>query len=515
MTPTHGTRAVPDGLLAAVHAYERALMSDDTAALDRFFAAGPATLRGDADGLLVGHDAISAFRSTRGGAPARALVDLHVQVVDERHALVVAITELARGGRGQLTQLWRRADDATDATDASGGWQVTAAHVGAPAPAVDTRIWRIVGDPLVPPTGSGPLDGRTVAVKDLYAVAGQRIGAGSPAYLAAAPVQAAHAAAVASLLGAGAAVRGLARTDEFAYSLTGTDGHTGIAPNPRAPGRVPGGSSSGSSSAVSSGHADIGLGTDTGGSIRVPAAYQGLYGIRTSHDLVDRTGLLPLAPSFDTVGWVTRSAELAARVGRVLLPRGSHGDDTLVIVPELLALASAEVAAAVDRWLPPGHLREEWDLTALPAWQEAFRVAQAHEAWATHRDWLDGRMDTLGGAVRSRFEVAASITDDEAAAARDVAAAAGERLRTSVGDRVLVLPAAPTTAPTPAAAPDVRTAVLGLTCLAGLGGLPAVTVPLRTADGLPCGVSLVAGRGRDQELLDLAVRLGGPEGRGS
>ena len=128
----------PEGLMDAFWSYERALMDNDLDALDRLFAPGPDTLRGDAAGLLVGHEEISAFRGGRGGAPRRRIVETHVQAVDPDHALVVAVTELARGGRGQQTQLWARGED---------GWQVTAAHVAAPAPAFDPRIWRLVGRP--------------------------------------------------------------------------------------------------------------------------------------------------------------------------------------------------------------------------------------------------------------------------------------------------------------------------------------------------------------------------------
>ena len=182
-------------------------------------------------------------------------------------------------------------------------------------------------------------------MKDLYAVAGQRVGAGNPAWLERAPVEATTAWAVQRLLDAGADVTGITRTDEFAYSLAGTNAQYGTPPNPKAPRRISGGSSSGSASAVSLGHATIGLGTDTGGSIRVPAAYQGLWGIRTTHGLVPTAGLLPLAPSFDTVGWLTRSPELLARVGEVLLPDGPGGSDQLVVVPGLLDRAEPDVAA--------------------------------------------------------------------------------------------------------------------------------------------------------------------------
>lgn len=492
---------VPPGLVDAFWEYERAMMADDVATLDRLFAPGPTTIRGDADGLLVGHDQISAFRGRRGGAPPRRIVQTHVQTVDDDHALVIAVTEPERGGRGQQTQLWLRTPD---------GWRITAAHVSTTPPALDTRIWRVVGDPLVPATGSGPLDGESVAVKDLYAVRGQRIGAGNPAWLAQAREEPVTARAVELLLESGAHVRGIARTDEFAWSLAGTNAHYGAPPNPRAPGRVPGGSSSGSASAVSLGHASIGLGTDTGGSIRVPAAYQGLYGIRTTHGLASSYAVLPLARTFDTVGWLTRDAGLLQRVGEVLLPPGPRDPAAeLVSVPSLLALAEPDVRETVDRFAAEqGAMRESWDLAALPDWLRAFQTVQAWEAWQERGAWLAPRLDELGADVRGRFEAASQVDEDSADAARRAVADARGRIRDLVGDRVVLLPSASSVAPLLGTGlQSVREATLTLTCLAGLAGLPAVSLPVTARSGLPTGVCLLAGAGRDRDLLQLAIDL--------
>lgn len=220
--------------------------------------------------------------------------------------------------------------------------------------ALDRSVWRVRPEPgpLTAPTGSGVLDGETVAVKDLFAVAGQRVGAGNPAWLAAAAVAEVHAVAVALLLDAGAALAGIAQTEEFAYSLTGANAHYGTPPNPRAPGRISGGSTSGPTTAVAAGEASIALGTDTGGSVRVPAAYQGLWGIRPTHGAVPVGGLLPLAPSFDTVGWLTRDAATLARVGDVLLPADAAAlpdQAPLVLSDALLGLAAPEVRDAVGQ----------------------------------------------------------------------------------------------------------------------------------------------------------------------
>ncbi|GAA1971568.1 hypothetical protein GCM10009798_35590 [Nocardioides panacihumi] len=491
----------PAGLVEAFRAFEQAQAAGDSSAVAALFAPGSTTLRGDANGLSVGYEAIA--RDTGAGAQRR-LVQTHVQTIDEDHALVVAVTELAAGGRGQQTQLWARLDE---------GWRITAAHVSAPSPPLDGSIWRIVGDPLVPCTDpDGTLAGETVAVKDVFAVAGQRIGAGHPEWLQHAPVETQHAAVVRLLLDAGAEIRGIARTVELAYGLGGANPHHGTPPNPRAPHRLPGGSTSGPASAVSLGHASIGLGTDTAGSIRVPAAYQGLYGIRTTHGVVPTDGLLPLAPAYDAVGWLARSAFLLRAVGDVLLPdQASGAHETLVVVPALLDLATPDVAAAIRAWLPRLTREEHWPLDALDEWVTAFRTHQGAQAWETHGEWLAPRLDTLGAEVRGRFEEASRIGSDQAAEAARTAAAAGRSVRELVGDRILVLPSASSVAPPAGADPAdleaARQATLRITCLASLGGLPAVSIPLRTAEGLPTGVCLVAAQGRDRDLLDLATRL--------
>lgn len=376
----------------------------------------------------------------------------------------------------------------------------------------DPSVWRVRPDPgpLVAPTGSGVLDGEAVAVKDLFAVAGQRIGAGNPAWLAAAPVEEAHADAVGRLLDAGAALAGIAQTEEFAYSLTGANAHYGTPPNPRAPGRISGGSTSGPTTAVAAGEASVALGTDTGGSVRVPAAYQGLWGIRPTHGVVPDRGLLPLAPSFDTVGWLARDVGTLTRVGEALLP----GDTTalpdpapLVLSDALLALAAPEVRDAVGQ-LARDAGAEPAGWAPEPAWLAAFQVLQAAEAWEVHGDWLADRMDTLGPAVRGRFERARSIGAVEAQDAQAAVGRARKEIWERLGERVLVLPSTATVAPRPEDAEAARAATMLLTCIAGIGGLPAVSVPVATASGLPAGACLVGPAGSDRALLGLAGQIG-------
>lgn len=396
--------------------------------------------------------------------------------------------------------------------------------------AADPTVWRVLGAPLVPPAGTGPLDGLSVAVKDLFALEGFPVGAGNPARLAGAAPETTTAAVPAALLAAGASVAGIARTDEFAYSLAGTNAHYGTPPNPLAPGRISGGSSSGSASAVSLGQADAGLGTDTGGPIRVPAAYQGLFGIRTSHGAVSVEGLLPLAPSFDTVGWLTRDAETLAAVGGVLLP-GSAGSSAgasaaaftrTSVPPELLALAEPGIGEAIREFvaapeLPPAST-DPFPAEELPGWLAAFQTVQGFEAWQQHGAWIEAHPDSLGDDVAERFATASRITTDQAEAARDVLRYARQRIRAFVGGGLLVLPSASSVAPllTEVAQSSalggstidaVRRATMQLTCIAGIAGLPALSHPLVTPGGLPCGVSIVGNVHRDLDLLRLACRL--------
>jgi amidase len=412
---------------------------------------------------------------------------------------------------------------------------------------VDRSVWRVVGEPLVAGRADGPLAGRTVAVKDVFAVRGHPVGAGNPRRLAGQRPADGHAAAVRTLLDAGASVAGIAHTDELAYSLSGANGHYGTPPNPAAPDRTCGGSSSGPGSAVALGLADIGLGTDTAGSVRVPASYLGLYGLRTSHGALDRSGMLPLAPSFDTVGWLTRDAATLAATARAALPHARRAPLTrAVVVPALCALAEPAVRSALApalRSAPAPAVRSALAsavrsapapaLRAAPApairtsvlpepsrvpiapadvrrWCAAFRTVQASEAWSEHGEWITANPGALGADVAARFAVGARTGDDEVTAARRVLADARARLLDLLTPGTALLLPATSTPATPRATPDspsaarARASTLHLTCLAAIAGAPALSLPLATANGAPIGLSLIAAPGSDLDLTDLA-----------
>ncbi|MEU4313057.1 amidase family protein [Nocardia sp. NPDC024068] len=373
---------------------------------------------------------------------------------------------------------------------------------------VDTTVWRLAGTPLIEATAPGPLTGHTVAVKDLYALAGYTVGAGVPGYELGRAAAREHAAVPARLLAAGARIAGIAQTDEFAYSLTGSNGRFGMPVNPAAPDRIPGGSTSGPAVAVRRGEVSIGLGTDTAGSIRVPAAYQGLWGIRTTHGRVATSGLLPLAQSFDAVGWLTRDGATLAAVADCVLANEPVEPTGFVTDPALCDHADAPIAAAV-RAYASGLGAGRVDIAPDDSWAEAFRVVQAFEAWANHGPWVAAHPGALAPDVAERFAFAATVTPERAAAARAILADASDRIRAAVTGRALILPATATQPPPRSAGPEVlaaaRSRTVALTCLAAIAGLPAVALPLGGHDGVPVGVCLVGAPGTDRSLIRLAL----------
>jgi amidase len=367
---------------------------------------------------------------------------------------------------------------------------------------------------------SGPLAGLTVAIKDMYDIAGERTSGGNPDWLAAQKPAAKNAVLVQKLLDAGASITGKTVCDEFFYSVAGVNAHYGTPVNPRAPGRLPGGSSSGSASAAASGACDIAIGSDTGGSIRVPASFCGLYGIRTTHGRVDLTGAMHMADSFDAAGWFANGPGTFRNVGGVLLGGTSTAAEIskLVVLDDAFAEADADVAAflngalaAIAADLPkPSHQRIAPD--NLDIWREAFRIIQAREIWSVYGDFAMRVRPKFGPGVADRFAFAATVTAEAAAQARTIQERARDRIRgIAQPGTLLVLPTSPSVAPLVDAPNEVhesfRTRVMRMTCIAGLSGLPQVSLPIGTIAGCPVGLSFIGWAGGDEALLDLSVKL--------
>jgi len=382
------------------------------------------------------------------------------------------------------------------------------------------------------PIFSGPLNGLRFVVKDTIDVAGFKTGCGNPTWRDSHPAAVVHAVCVEQLLLAGA--RGVGKTicDELAFSLLGENHFYGTPLNARVPDRVPGGSSSGSASAVACGLVDFALGTDTGGSTRVPASNCGIWGFRPSHDFISAAGVSPLAPSFDTIGVLARSADLLANVGLVLLngsPVSVSKPATIHLIREAFALADADVQEALSeplRWMSEifsGAVREsslqelvgEEAGHSFATWVEAFCVIQWAEIESCLGAWIASSKPEFGSDIADSFQLMKKLDRRRIAEAvhrREEYFRSLHEFLTPYD--LLCIPTTPALAPRKGDPPRRSSSgsgyyprTLSLTSIAGIGRLPQVSVPIADADGVPVGLSFLARHGQDSFLLQVAKRV--------
>ncbi len=360
----------------------------------------------------------------------------------------------------------------------------------------------------------GPLAGLDVVVKDLFDIAGEVTAFGNPDWGRHFGPALSHAWIVSQLLEAGARVTGKTTTVELAFGLEGRNTHYGTPLNPAAPDRLPGGSSSGSVAMVASGRAHVGVGSDTGGSVRIPASYCGLYGLRPTQGLLSLAGAAPLAPSFDTPGWFTRDAETMLRVGEALLPPAPPLAAQFLMIPAAFANADPDVVAALEPALARLGPMGEADpvpegLDRMLAWQNAVR---GRETWLTLGGFIETVKPLLDPVTAGRIAATRGFTAEAAAEGRVARRAHTARMHALLdGGAVLVIPTSPCPAPPVAAEQavyeDVRTRTLRVGIIAAFAGLPELTIPVGKVNGAPVGLSLIAGPGRDLALLELAADL--------
>ncbi len=365
----------------------------------------------------------------------------------------------------------------------------------------------------------GSLSGLRLGVKDLFHIAGMPTSAGNPDWLASHPQPAKETApCVVSLLSAGATLIGKTLTDELAYSLEGINKHYGTPINHQAPKRIPGGSSSGSAVAVANGSIDLGLGTDTGGSIRVPASYNGLYGLRPSHGVVSCEHLIPLAPRFDTVGWMTRDLSTMLATAEVLLPSDRSSELSHLIVCNIEGIEAWKKARQplLDNIDSQFKSIAYVNLSSkqLSQASAAFRVLQGREIWRIHGKWIESQQPDFAVEIGDRFNWCKGLSASDEQQAEHTAQEFIDFWHTDVlpsCDRVLLLPTTPGAAPllnTPASKLlDYRTSLLGMTAPAGLTGAPQISLPYLNSEQAPWGVSLLARSGCDRALLDCVSRI--------
>ena len=373
----------------------------------------------------------------------------------------------------------------------------------------------------LPGAPRGPLAGLSFAAKDLFDIAQHVTGAGNPDWLATHAPAPRTAPVVQKLVDAGATMAGKTHTDELSRGLFGENAHYGTPVNPKAADRVPGGSSSGSAVAVASGIVDFALGTDTGGSVRAPASFCGLYGIRPTHGRLAFEGVVAQAPSFDTIGWLTAEAGLLAQIAALLI--GSKVDEApqpprLLVAADAFALAEPATFAAlqpsVERLgqlvgdVVTGPLSD----APLSQWREHQSALQGREAWVTFADWIDKTNPRLSFEVAEAFLRGARVDEAALAAAQRFRLARRAEVGARLADGTIVcLPTTPFPAPLRAQPRSTRAqqraGVLALTCIAGMLGAPQISLPVAQVDGAPVGLSILAQPGSDAVLLALAAAM--------
>jgi len=359
-------------------------------------------------------------------------------------------------------------------------------------------------------------------------IAGTTTGFGQPEWLASHQPADRNATVVDRLLSSGARIVGRTISDELSYSLSGENAHYGTPVNPVDSSRVAGGSSSGSVVAVAAKLADIAIGTDCAGSVRLPASYCGILGMRPSHGAISAQGVIPFAPSFDTVGWFARTATNLQLAGNVLLDSATATDKPpmatrLLIATDCFELVEEEIRNALRQSVTDvsTHFAETHDVKVAPdsagldPFMECFRTIQGYEIWQSLGAWIEAQNPDLGPGIKERVNTARAVTSVQADTARHYRQQVQQHLNTLIkpGD-VLCLPTSPRVAPLKGTSTDTmevtyRYQAICLLSIAGLGGLPEVTLPLGTSGSLPVGLSLIGARGTDHMLLELAKNIMG------
>lgn len=361
---------------------------------------------------------------------------------------------------------------------------------------------------------TGPLGGVPYFLKDLFDVAGQPTLAGSTFLPEVRPAPAQDSTVVRHLHAAGAVLAGKTHLHEFAYGLTGENAHYGDCEQLRFPGRTTGGSSSGSAAVVAAGIVPFAIGTDTGGSIRVPAAFCGIHGFRmTPHHAWIADGF-PLAPSFDTTGWFTGTAgDMQLAMTAMLGPGTGSGTarGCWLELPGLDAEVAAAFRAAASRLAAPADAATGAALLAgFAASLEPYIVLGGHEAWSVHQGWFEQYADRYDPLVRDRLIQASKLSAGQIAAAKTQAV----RLRQTWTDYFdtydyLVLPATPCAALTKSeCTPANRRRLLAVTAPVSLAGWPALVVPVALPSGLSTGLQIVVRDAHSTILRDLLAHFG-------
>jgi len=367
---------------------------------------------------------------------------------------------------------------------------------------------------------SGSLQGKSFVLKDIFDVKGFKTGFGNPAWRNTHPIATNTNSSVERLLLAGASLQGKSHCDELTYNLFGNNFHYGNPINSASPLRMTGGSSSGSAAAVSADLVDFSIGSDTGGSVRAPASFCGLFGLRPTHGSISLDNACGLAPSFDTLGWLTKDASLLRQIGNLLLPNVNNATPSNPSSPKLVFLKEAfdvihpEIADILHQQFSKFGDFTEVSLgnESLAEWADQFRILQGAEVWKNLGPWVSQHWEDVSPTIRARFEMARNLSSEQQTQAQrrwpEIKAKIDVLLQNNI---VLVLPTVAGIAPLLNAPNDeleiYRKQCFQLLCISGLSGTPQINLPICTHSGAPLGISILGSRGSDLQMLQIAEDL--------
>ncbi len=366
---------------------------------------------------------------------------------------------------------------------------------------------------------TGSLSGLTFVAKDLLDIKGYVTGAGNPDFKRTHTKAQKNCPAVQILLDEGARLIGKTVSDELAFSLDGTNIHFEIPYNPNMPDRIPGGSSSGSASAVANGVCDFALGTDTAGSVRVPSAFCGIFGMRPTYGRISKEGVVPLGTTFDTIGWMAPSFQKLRQVGSVLLKtkiEKSESSTKIILLDDCLDILEKPLHKPfLEEWEKLSALGFKQERSSLPAnklkqYSELFFVARGYEAWMAHGEWFEKTKPNMAKSIQERLLFCKTISKKDYQSAMSKREELMEEIDTLLENNFFFIPTV-CDLPLPLSASEaefteVRKKNILLNSISSFCGLPQITVPFKVqGQGAKFAFSLVARKNGDSELLSLPI----------
>ena len=365
---------------------------------------------------------------------------------------------------------------------------------------------------------NGNLKNLKFVLKDMCDVKNIKTSCGNPDFYKACEPAKKHAEFLSNILSEGAILEGITICDEFFYSVIGENSHYGTPKNLNAPNCVPGGSSSGSAAALTTDLFDFSIGSDTGGSVRVPASFCGLLGIRPTHGRINANGVYPMAPSFDTIGWFSNNIKTFQKIGEVLLDKNENENITFnqfVIAEDLLELVDTDIKNQFDSYykeLHPNIKHIRLSKFSKSEIADNFRILQAGEIKEHVIPWIEKNKPKISLEINSRIEMASEILPLEIDAAKTFRQEIISEINNSLpeGD-IAIFPTTPFSAPKCGQSDQDlgsdRKKIMEMTSIAGMTSRPQISIPKFKGKTGPVGISILGWQYSDEILLNKLTEI--------